>query len=235
MSRLFLVLATTLVVLIGSLIFILTFERGSKLSPPPASAASSARAEGKPTRSRRLAREARISSSRRLESSLSLPSSATTHLDQEQVQQVEDILARTRREARETLDKYDTRYQLSKNQRQEIFPYIVAHHPQAHPEMIVNGQPLPAIAPGTSLEERVSSFLNPSQQTALIEDSMDDQAWWEEVVGQLESDLDNAISDGEMVPADERAVPPPVSREPASGDGEASERPGANLFDLLGQ
>jgi hypothetical protein len=148
---------------------------------------------------------------------------------------VNRILSNTRREAREKLDQYSRDYGLTKEQQRDIFPLIVAHHEQAHPAMMVDGQPLIPANPGSSLEESVSSFLDSSQQEALIEDAADHDAWWEDVVGQLESDLDTAINNGEMVPADDIDTGLPLSSQPAAGNGDASEHSGGNLFDLLGQ
>jgi len=54
-------------------------------------------------------------------------------------------------------------------------------------------------------------------------------------VGQLESDLDTAISNGEMVPADDPSAGLRVASESAAGDGGSSSHSGGNLFDLLAQ
>ena len=55
-------------------------------------------------------------------------------------------------------------------------------------------------------------FSTPHNEEAFLEDAADHEAWWVEVVGQLESDLDTAISNGEMVPADHPSAWPSDSR-----------------------
>ena len=74
-----------------------------------------------------------------------------------------------------------------------------------------------------------------SQREAFLEDAADHEAWWVEVVGQLESDLDTAISNGEMVPADNPSGGLRIATESAVGDGGSSSHSGGNLFDLLAQ
>ncbi len=54
-------------------------------------------------------------------------------------------------------------------------------------------------------------------------------------MGQLESDLDIAISNGEMVPADDPSAGLRIAAESAVGDGGSSNHSGGNLFDLLAQ
>ena len=85
------------------------------------------------------------------------------------------------------------------------------------------------------LEQNISSFLDSSQREAFLEDAADHEAWWVEVVGQLESDLDTAISNGEMVPADNPSGGLRIATESAVGDGGSSRHSGGNLFALLAQ
>ncbi|MGC6457583.1 MAG: hypothetical protein ACON4R_04365 [Akkermansiaceae bacterium] len=46
----------------------------------------------------------------------------------------------------------------------------MAHHNQAHPDMIVNGQSLPLITPGSTFDETIAGFFDSAQQDALAED-----------------------------------------------------------------
>ena len=237
MSRTSFVLAVTLLVVAGSMVFMMTFDRENGPAVNAENAGSRGGVERNSSGNRSSDDSRRVVSSRGRSSSLTLPESATSHLGKSQMRQVERILARTRSEARQKLAKYQDRYNLTKEQRRDIFTFIVAHHDQAHPDMIVNGQPLPSINPGSTLDESISGFLDSSQQDSLAEDVADHDAWWEEVVGQLENDLDTAISNGEVAPVvEEPSDPLPAAPTgPAAGDGEASGHSGGNLFDLLGR
>lgn len=238
MSRSSFVLAVTLFVVAGSLAFMTTFDRGSTAADTAETTPSKNKNFHSTSPDRQDVAQGREASTRGTGTSLALQKSATIHLDPSQKRQVDSILSRTRRETRKKLDHYARRYQLNSEQRREIFPFIVAHHDQAHPSMIVNGQPIPSISPGSSLDESVSSFLDSAQQDALAEDGADHDAWWEDVVGQLESDLDTAISNGEMVPAEEDESGSAIvggTDSSVEGNSEASQHSGGNLFDLLGQ
>jgi len=104
--------------------------------------------------------------------------------------------------------------------------------------MLVGGQPIPSITLGSTLEESIYPLLDADQQGLLAEAALDNDAWWKDVVDQLETDLDAAIEGGEMVAAPDdntHSTGFTASDGPAAGDGEASDHSGGNLFDLLGQ
>jgi len=235
MSRSFFVLAVTLLVVAGSLAFMISFERDSAVSPDSPADHSSTSTNRVSTDSRRKPERSR--SSRRNATSLTLPNSATSHLSTAQQASVDALISRAHRESREKLDKLSRQYKLTAAQRSAVFPLVVAHHELAHPAMTINGQSLPAIAPGSTLNDSLASVFDPIQQDELVEASADHYAWWEEVVGQLEVDLDTAIDNEEMVLTDENSFDTGItlSDGPAAGDGEASSHAGGNLFDLLGQ
>lgn len=237
MSRLTFILGITLLFIAGAAIFMITFDRD--LAPQQAGQTKATRVtDSTASRTSRSPRPtSRTSSSRSANNDLALQPSATTHLTAKEQNRANDILKQTQREARQKLDQLSRKYQLSKDQRRQALPYILAHHENAHPAMTLNGDSLPSIATGTTLEDSLASFLDPNQQDALVEATIDDEAWWQDVVGQLESDLDTAIDNGEMVPADDDATStgPVLTDTPAAGDGEASEHSGGNLFDLLGR
>ena len=187
-------------------------------------------------------RAARANSSRIVDSSdhdLGLTSSSISNLTDADLQKVNAIVNRTRQESRNKLDKLTEKYYLTNSQRRDIFPLIVAHHKQAHPAILVNGQPLPRVNVGSTLNDSIYIELDSDQQDALTEASIDDEAWWKDVVGQLEDDLNDAINNGAMVavaahPTSEAGVTT-SSDGPASVDGEASTRSEGNLFELLRQ
>lgn len=235
MSRLSFLLGMTLLFVAGAATFMLTFEREPEISEARANPETSSRPIKNRRESDRERPRSRTTSNRSSRERLELKGTATAHLTPENARRVQDILRRTEREARTKLDSLSRKYDLSSNQRREIFPYILAHHDSAHPAMTVAGNALPAINPGTTLEDNISPFLNSEQQDTLVEETLDSEAWWQDVVGQLESDLDAAIENGEMVPAPDDSSGPNLSDTPASGDGEASGESGGNLFDLLGR
>ena len=165
----------------------------------------------------------RIISSRRSNSTLSIDNSVTNHLNSKELDKVDQILSQIQRDSQEQLDLYTRNYGLTKEQQREIFPIIVAYHDKIHPSIKVNGQPIAFLDSEYALEQNIVSFLDSSQQEAFLEDAAASEAWWVDVVGQLEDDLDAAIISGEMVPADDTAA----------DDGESISQPSFNLFDLL--
>ena len=236
MSRISFILAVTLLVLSGSLVFMKTFDRSQVSQETSNLERTDRQRSGQLTRNRSSEKnEKRSISTRDKATRVSLPEPTTAHLTSRELAKVSRIVSRTNQDARRTLDEFSRNYGLSKEQRQDIFPFIVAHHENAHPAMMVSGQPLAPVAPGSSLEASIAPFLSSIQQEALAEDLSDHYAWWEDVVGQLENDLDNAISNGEMVPADEDSPNLEMTAAAAAGDGDASGHSGANLFDLLGR
>lgn len=169
---------------------------------------------------------------------LGLTDDSISRLSDQHLAQANAIIFGTRSHARQKLESLTEKYNLSDDQRRQIFPLIVAHSNQAHPAMLVNGNSLPYVAPGSTLDESIYSLLDSDQQSALAEAAVDDDAWWKDVVGQLEDDLDEAIDNGEMIAVtDDTAGTGGISfsDSAAAGDGEASSHSGGNLFELLGQ
>ncbi len=236
MSRISFILAVTLLVLSGSLVFLKTFDRSQEAQETSKFEKTNKQNSGRFTQNSSSEKnQNRTISIREHATRVSLQKPATARLTSREQVTVNRILSRTNQDVRQTLDEYSRNYGLTKEQREDIFPFIVAHHENAHPAMMVNNQPLALVTPGTSLEDSVASFLTSPQREALAEDLSDHHAWWEDVVGQLEDDLDNAISNGEMVPAEENRPSIEMTSDAAAGSGDASGHSGGNLFDLLGQ
>ncbi|MDA7514546.1 hypothetical protein N8513_00950 [bacterium] len=246
MSRSQFILGVTLLVVAGTLAFSISFFRSDdyRQSPSADSSQTSQKDSGRKSVSmdRSPSRSSRTVSSRSTDSSrhdLGLTIASISGLSDATLNQVNSIVNRTRQESREELDKLTEQYHLSTEQRREIFPLIVAHHDQAHPAILVNGQSLPTISGGSTLNNDIYPILDSDQQDALAEAAIDDDAWWKDVVGQLEDDLNGAIDSGEMIAVtDETSEDVGVitsSDGPAAGDGEASSHSGGNLFELLGQ
>jgi hypothetical protein len=246
MSRSQFILGVTLLVVAGTLAFSISFFQSDNYHQSTDDQ-SFARSKTAPEHrsvnlDRSRNRPSRANSSRIVDSSrhdLGLTSSSISNITDADLQKVNAIVNRTRQESRDKLDKLTEKYDLTNDQRRKIFPLIVAHHKQAHPAILVNGQPLPSITVGSTLNDSIYSELDSDQQDALTEASIDNNAWWKDVVGQLEDDLNNAIDNGEMIavadtPPSDAGVTP-SSEGPAAGDGGASTHSGGNLFELLGQ
>ena len=100
-------------------------------------------------------------------------------------------------DSRERLEKMTLRYQLSPNQRREIFPLLVRHHAEFQEGLIVNGSS--TTGPGEKqLASEIFPILDPSQQEDYQETLLADNEWWGEIIGQLREDLDEALDAGEV-------------------------------------
>lgn len=217
------------------MVFMSSFDRANGRSQPVSAEDSMGPSNVLRSSKGEPASRTRITSSRHGNNTLSIEKSATTHLNAEELARVDQILSQIQHDSQEELNQYSRNYGLTKEQQRKIFPVLVAYHDQTHPSIKVNGQTVAFVNSDYDLEQNISSFLDSSQREAFLEDAADHEAWWVEVVGQLESDLDTAISNGEMVPADDPSAGLRVASESAAGDGGSSSHSGGNLFDLLAQ
>lgn len=136
------------------------------------------------------------------------------------------------RESRQRLQEMTKRYQLSANQRREIFPLLVSHHPDFQDGLIVNGSI--ARNPGkTNLASDLYPLLDLAQQEAYQEALLADNEWWGEIIGQLREDLDGALEDGEIDLITEPVDTLPDSSGPARSDGESVENEGIDIGDFF--
>lgn len=243
MSHFQFILGITILVITGTLAF--TFLHGKDENSPMADNANSSpshlvESHKSPRSSGNGASSQQRSPSSRSTDNLDVEIAATSlsKIDGAKLAQVNEIIRRTSQDSRQKLEKLTRTYELSAKQRQELFPYIVAHHKQAHPSMLVGGQNIPSVGSDATLDENLHSLLNDDQKAIQAENAIDDDAWWKDVVDQLETDLDAAIEGGEMVAAPDDASDHSgvtVSEAAATGDGAESTHSGGNLFDLLGQ
>ena len=217
------------------MVFMSSFDRANGRSQPVSAEDSMGPSNVLRSSKGEPASRTRITSSRHGNNTLSIEKSATTHLNAEELARVDQILSQIQHDSQEELNQYSRNYGLTKEQQRKIFPVLVAYHDQTHPSIKVNGQTIAFVNSDYDLEQNISSFLDSSQREAFLEDAADHEAWWVEVVGQLESDLDTAISNGEMVPADDPSAGLRVASESAAGDGGSSSHSGGNLLDLLAQ
>ena len=235
MSRSSFILAATIFIVAATMVFMSSFDRANGRSQPVSAEDSMGPSNVLRSSKGEPASRTRITSSRHGNNTLSIEKSATTHLNAEELARVDQILSQIQHDSQEELNQYSRNYGLTKEQQRKIFPVLVAYHDQTHPSIKVNGQTVAFVNSDYDLEQNISSFLDSSQREAFLEDAADHEAWWVEVVGQLESDLDTAISNGEMVPADDPSAGLRVASESAAGDGGSSSHSGGNLFDLLAQ
>ena len=119
------------------------------------------------------------------------------------------------REINAKLEKMSARYELTGNQRRQIYPLLAKYHPRFEQGMVVNGQALSAPLPDEQLSNEIYPLLEGLQQGTYVDDLLAEDQWWGEIITQLRDDLDQALESGEMVTAPEIT--------PAPGDGELIE------------
>ena len=89
------------------------------------------------------------------------------------------------------------RYQLTANQRREIFPLLVSYHAHFQDGLIVNG--FAAEPPNEDgLASAIYPILDLNQKEIYQEDLLANQEWWGEFIEQLREDLDGALTNGEV-------------------------------------
>jgi hypothetical protein len=99
---------------------------------------------------------------------------------------------RVEREANNELRRLTEMLDLNAGQPADIFGVLARNSPSWLPGMQAGGmgtdtgsKPGPAAESGLSEADQVMAYLNADQQQTLIEEEMDRQAWWEEVLPQL--------------------------------------------------
>ena len=168
-------------------------------------------------------------------------SPATRTLSPNQRQDIAKRLPWVKQNALSRLDRMTERLDLTPRQRHKVFPQLLRSTTGYHPAMVINypaGISLPSdeLADNEkSPDEAIHDSLDPEQQEDFLQQKLDDQAWWEEIVAQLEEDFDASVAnDGGEGPVAAGQAPPetePVS-EPQT---EPEPQQGINLFDLLNE
>ncbi|MFT7173306.1 MAG: hypothetical protein ACI9NQ_001526 [Paracoccaceae bacterium] len=228
MTRSQFILGIALLCVSGTLAFFISFrEQESKRVGPQATAANSSAAHPV-TPSKRSERSTPLSLSKRKIEKMD-PTSYEVSVSDLALQVV---AGKIERESRQRLKEMTERYQLSANQRREVFPLLVSHHPDFQNGLIVNGST--ARSPGeTNLASDLYPLLDLAQQEAYQEALLADNEWWGEIIGQLREDLDGALADGEIDLITEPIDTLPASTDPARDDGESVENEGIDLGDFL--
>ena len=143
----------------------------------------------------------------------------------------QDVLSR--------LGKMTERLDLSPIQQHKVFPQLLRATTGYHPAMIINypaGTSLPSeelADNGKSPDEAIHDSLDPDQQEDFLQQKLDDQAWWEEIVAQLEEDFDASVASNDGPVAAGQA--PPEQEAAAEPQPEPEPQQGVNLFDLLNE
>ncbi len=143
-------------------------------------------------------------------------------------QGLSELGQRIESDARERLQTMTERYQLSVNQRREIFPLLVSYHAEYQEGLIVNGSSS-SPPPSGNLASAIYPVLDPNQQENFQEALLADNEWWGDVIGQLREDLDGALSAGEIDLISEQIENLPKSETEGRDDGRAIENQGLNL------
>ena len=137
------------------------------------------------------------------------------------------------------LDRMTERLELTPAQQHKVFPQLLRATTGYHPAMTINYPPgvsLPTAEVATtekSPDEAIHDSLDPEQQEDFLQQQLDDQAWWDEIVAQLEADFDASVT-AEAGPVATGQAPP---EQEAVQESQPSSQPqqGNNLFDLLNE
>lgn len=116
--------------------------------------------------------------------------------------------------ANRELDRLVALLDLDPSQQNQIFSILARQSPHWAPGMQIANSASPAASTQTPTED-LSTYLTADQQHSLVEDEMDRQAWWSEVLPQLTAP---GISDGDTVAAAGSetvvtAAPPPATKQ----------------------
>ena len=162
---------------------------------------------------------------------------ATVDMTPAQRQEVSKRLPWVRKNALSRLDRMTDRLDLTPSQRQKVFPQLLRSTNGYHPAMVINYPPQIAnpaeevVENEKSPDEAIHDSLDPEQQEDFIQQKLDDQAWWEEIVAQLEEDFDASVSSEEIPVAAGQA--PAAPQQPETPQPQPQQ--GINLFDLLNE
>ncbi len=162
---------------------------------------------------------------------------ASRDLTPTQRQDIAKRLPWVRQNALSRLGKMTDRLELTPVQQHKVFPQLLRSTTGYHPAMIIHyppglSTPSEELADNEkSPDEAIHDSLDPDQQEDFIQQQLDDQAWWEEIVSQLEEDFDASVASDESPVAAAQAPP----EQEAVAEPEPEPQQGVNLFDLLNE
>lgn len=91
-------------------------------------------------------------------------------------------------EVHRELAKLSELVSLSATQKPRVFQILVQSADDFHPSMLVAGEPAGELT--ESPEDAICEVLNPAQEAAFQEELLDDAAWWDDAIAQMEAGLD---------------------------------------------
>ena len=104
-------------------------------------------------------------------------------------------------EAHRELAKLSELVSLSATQKPRVFQILVRSADDFHPSMLVAGAPAGELT--ESPADAICEVLNPAQEEAYQEARLDDAAWWDDAIAQMEAGLDKtAPTIPEALPTD---------------------------------
>ena len=165
---------------------------------------------------------------------------ATRDLSPAQRQDIAKRVPWVQQDALSRLGKMTERLDLTPTQQHKVFPQLLRATTGYHPAMIIT-YPAETSLPSEeeladnekSPDEAIHDSLDPDQQEDFLQQKLDDQAWWEEIVAQLEEDFDASVASNDGPVAAGQA--PPEQEAAAEPQPEPEPQQGVNLFDLLNE
>ncbi len=134
------------------------------------------------------------------------------------------------------LDKMTERLDLTTAQQHKIYPELVRSTAGYHPAMVITypvgfQTPTELASTNKSPDEAIHDSLDPEQQEDFVEEQLNERAWWNEIVAQLEEDFDASVAAGNGPVA--AGTAPEEDPAPAPTPDPTEPEQGVNLFDLL--
>ena len=127
--------------------------------------------------------------------------------------------------ARHQLAELTARLDLSRKQREDIFPLLVRSSPHYDRTLRLvgsEGHPGGALSRAEA-DAQIHELLDPYQQVERELSEAEKNVWWTEVINRLEDDLHNSTPTGDLPPEDSETTPPPPNHQ------------GGNLFERLNE
>ena len=168
-------------------------------------------------------------------------SPASRALTPDQRQDIAKRLPWVKQNAISRLDRMTERLDLTPRQRHKVFPQLLRSTTGYHPAMVINypaGTSLPSeeLADNDkSPDEVIHDSLDPGQQEDFLQQKLDDQAWWEEIVAQLEEDFDASVASEQGEGPVAAGQAPPETEAISEPQADPEPQQGINLFDLLNE
>lgn len=93
-------------------------------------------------------------------------------------------------EATRQLERMTEQLALTRTQRQRLFPILARSSKEYDPALMISGVAAAPALDTASGHKQVNEVLDPDQKDQLVEDAVADQILWQEIIGKLQSRLD---------------------------------------------